>query len=196
MMGGCAPLETKVREEKESAWADYCGTNSGTEDRNDDQDKSRPMPLAYSQSPCQAQFEDLLKAFGISVSLSSEEKLKKLRALPDNELAAKILSMENHTFRAGTDDDFIPSNFLASIHDGSFTDLLSRHDIRVLLGEVADEEMLYRLVNPASSYSTTITQLNNYYPTNVTNSLLKIYPLPSSSVSKSEWRASWGLVLE
>jgi carboxylesterase type B len=146
------------------------------------------QPNSVISTSSQAQFEELLKAFGISVSLSSEEKLKKLRALPDSELAAKIPSMENHTFRAGTDDDFIPSNFLASIHDGSFTDLLSRHDIRVLLGEVADEEMLYRLINPASSYSTMITQLNNYYPTEVTNSLLKIYPLPSSSVSKSEWR--------
>lgn len=143
----------------------------------------------------QTQFDELLSAFDIPLSLNASNKLAALRAIPDNELASKILSLKRHTFRPSTDGEFIPPTFLKSIHDGSFTTLLAEHGVSVLLGEVTNEEMLYRLVNPATSLSTLEVQLNNYYPTAVTAALLASYPLPSTIAPEQEWAELYGRIL-
>lgn len=146
------------------------------------------QPKPTSSPEIQAQFDELLAAFEIPETLSASEKLHRLRAVPAELLANKINSLKLHTFRATTDGEFIPSTFLSSIHDGSFADLLRQHNVKIMLGEVSDEAMLYRYVHPASSYSTMVNGLQNYYPTAVTNALLKVYPIPGESAPSTEWR--------
>ncbi|KAL3418546.1 carboxylesterase-lipase family protein [Phlyctema vagabunda] len=149
----------------------------------------QPDPISSSAS--EEQFEDLCSRFSISSKLSDTDKIKALREVPDTKLADEILSLKKHTFRAGTDSEFISGSFLKSIYDGSFTSLLKKHNISIMLGEVANEEMLYRLVNPASSYETLISELNNYYPATMTEGLLNsgIYDIPArNEPSKDKWR--------
>jgi carboxylesterase type B len=146
----------------------------------------QPKP---SNSPeCQAQFDELLTAFNISSDLSSVDKLAALREIPDLQLVSKIQSMRSHTFRAATDNAFISSNFLSSISNGTLTEKLYDQNVSFLSGEVADEYMLYRLVNPPSSYDTLVAQLNNYYPAKVIKAVLGIYTLPSSDADAISWR--------
>lgn len=153
------------------------------------------QPKPTTSNECQTQFDELLSALNIPLSLPASEKLAALRAIPDNELVSKIPTLQHHTFRSGTDGEFIPPTFLKSIHDGSFTTLLAQHGVSILLGEVANEGMLYRLVNPATSLPTLEAQLNNYYSPVVTAALLKSYPLPSSSSSEQEWTELYGRIL-
>ncbi|KAE8452466.1 hypothetical protein EG329_000368 [Mollisiaceae sp. DMI_Dod_QoI] len=145
------------------------------------------QPKATTSPECQTQFDELLSVLDIPLSLPASEKLAALRSIPDHELVSKISILKLHTFRATTDGKFISPTFLQSIHDGSFTTLLAKHGVSILLGEVANEAMLYRLVNPATSFSTMELQLNNYYPPAVTSALVASYPLPLSSAPEEEW---------
>lgn len=152
------------------------------------------QPKSVTSSECQAQFDEVLSGFKIPLSLQAGEKLAALREIPEADLVSKITTLKHHTFRAVTDGDFIPSTFLRSIRDGSFATLLAKHGVSIFLGEVANEEMLYRLVNPATSLSTLKTQLNNYYPSHVTEALLGAYPIPSGSAPPEDWAEIYGRI--
>ncbi|RDW87508.1 carboxylic ester hydrolase-8 [Coleophoma crateriformis] len=148
------------------------------------------QPDAVDSEACADQFEDLCTRFDIDSSLSAEQKVERLRRVPYTELVEQILKLKKHTFRASTDGEFVPKTFLRDILDGTFTARLKKHGVSIMLGEVENEEMLYRLVNPASSYATMVQQLNNYYPAPVTDALLAsgIYEIPESGADKDEWR--------
>lgn len=146
------------------------------------------QPNRVDSADNEAQFEELAAQVGVENSLTMTEKLQALRQVSDTKLASAIQHLKHHTFRAGTDDDFISSKFLSGIHDGSFATLLHERNISIMLGEVANEEMMYRLVNPATSYDDMIVQLNNYYPEPVTQALVKIYPLPAFGAPTTAWR--------
>lgn len=145
----------------------------------------QPNPVISSDT--NSQFDELLSVLEISQLLSPQEKMDTLRNIPASSLIDAIGRLNQHTFRAGTDGDFIHSDFLSDIHSGIFGGILANRGIDVFLGEVADEATLYRLVNPASSYESLVVQLNNYYPKRVTEELLKVYPLPSADAGKEEW---------
>ena len=148
----------------------------------------QPKPICSEEA--EEQFDEMCSRFNIDAALAPAEKLSKLRAVPSRDIVDQILTLKTHTFRAGTDGAFIPSNFLSSIHSGAFAALLKDHGVKVMLGEVENEEMLYRLVNPAFSYDSLILQLNNYYPSSVAESLLSsgLYDIPNKDAKKEEWR--------
>ncbi|KIW91204.1 uncharacterized protein Z519_08100 [Cladophialophora bantiana CBS 173.52] len=134
------------------------------------------------------QFNDLCAIFGIPLSSSPREKLERLRQIPAKDLIASLAKMKMHTFRASTDNCFIPSTFLSSLHSGSFATRLAENDISIFLGEVCDEKELYKIVNPPSSYQGLVTQLANYYPAHVVKALLPLYSMPAStSTNAAEW---------
>ncbi|ETN45675.1 uncharacterized protein HMPREF1541_09508 [Cyphellophora europaea CBS 101466] len=146
------------------------------------------QPSPTNSTPLTTQFNELCTAHNIDPSLPSATKLAKLRDVPSSAFIASLSRLKAHTFRSSTDDAFIPSTFLSSLHNGQFTTQLARHNIRILLGEVRDELNLYRLVNPPSSYPGLLTQLANYYPRPVVDALLPHWPVPSKdSTDAQKW---------
>lgn len=145
------------------------------------------QPNHVKSSASESQVDELLSQCQISTAKSSKEKLDALRKVPAVELIKAVHRMKQHTFRAGTDDDFVDADFLANIYSGNFGKLLAGQGIDIMLGEVADEATLYRMVNPASSYDSLVVQLKNYYPEKVCAALIDHYTLPDKDASKDEW---------
>jgi len=139
------------------------------------------QPNATTSPALTGQFSDLCSVLNIPESATAGEKLSALRQIPSNDLIAALGKLKIHTFRASTDNAFIPPTFLSSLHSGTFTTLLAKHDISILFGEVRDEALLYKLVNPPSSYDSLLTQLVNYYPEPVVDALLPLYPVPDAN---------------
>lgn len=152
------------------------------------------QPNSVASTTITAQFDELCTAFSIAATLSAAEKMSRLRAINSTDLIDIIPKLKFHTFRACTDSFFIPSNFLQSIHSGAFTTLLAQHGVSIVLGEVGDEQLLYRLVNPPSDLPGLQTQLQNYYPVSVVDALVKHYPLPASGAPASDWQNIYGQI--
>ena len=127
------------------------------------------------------QFNDLCAIFSISPTSSPREKLDQLRKVSSQDLIAALSKMKMHTFRSSTDECFINSTFLSSLHSGTFTTRLAENNIAVFLGEVSDEKELYKIVNPPSTHQGLLTQLANYYPQHVVQALLSLYSIPAAT---------------
>ena len=136
------------------------------------------QPATTTSSQLTTQFNELCSVNGIATSLPASEKLARLRSVPGSDLIASLSRLKAHTFRPSTEDTFIPSTFLHSLHSGHFTTLLARNNISVLLGECAHEAELYKLVNPPSDYPSLLVQLANYYPKPVYESMLPHFDVP------------------
>ncbi|KPI36781.1 putative esterase/lipase [Cyphellophora attinorum] len=136
------------------------------------------QPASTTSTQLTTQFNELCTVNSISPTLPIREKLSRLRAIPAADLNASITRLKQHTFRSSTDDAFIPSTFLHSLHSGHFTTLLAKHNISVLLGECAHEAELYKLVNPPSDYPGLLVQLANYYPKPVYEAMLPHFNVP------------------
>ncbi|KAL9617259.1 MAG: hypothetical protein Q9160_007940 [Pyrenula sp. 1 TL-2023] len=152
------------------------------------------QPNHYDSTATTEQFTELLQHFKIPGSASADEKISLLRGVPAQDLVEAISTMTHHTFRACSDDSFIPSDFLGHIHNGMFASRLRDHKVSIMVGEVSDEALLYRLVNPPSSYEGLLMQLNNYYPSNVVESVLKMYNLPGGESPAKEWADIFGKI--
>lgn len=140
------------------------------------------QPNPTTSDALTAQYKDLLSVLNISSTATKpSEALAALREVPSNRIVDVIFKLKLHTARTSTDNDFVPSNFLKTIHDGSFTSRLAENQIRIVLGEVCDEALLYKLVNPPSTYAGLVRQMENYYPKAVVEKLLtlnEIYDIP------------------
>ncbi|KAJ8115904.1 hypothetical protein OPT61_g2552 [Boeremia exigua] len=133
-----------------------------------------------------AQLQNVLSTFGISDSLSPEERLDKLREVPASDLVKRIFDFDIHTFRGVTDEEMIPSDLISNIHSGAFAARFKERGMRILLGEAETEEVLYSLTNPppSSSSDDLLRGLNNYYALPVCESLLSLYTKEGSSADK------------
>ncbi|KAJ4034291.1 hypothetical protein NW756_014030 [Fusarium oxysporum] len=145
------------------------------------------QPNDVSSPALEAPVDELLTECGIPTGLSPQGKVDALRQIPSETLIQAVHRMKRHTFRAGTDGDFVNASFLADINSGEFGKLLANQGVDIMLGEVADEATLYRMVNPASDYDSLVVQLSNYYPEKVTKALLQYYTLPTTVADKDEW---------
>ncbi|KAH7129005.1 esterase/lipase [Dactylonectria macrodidyma] len=136
------------------------------------------QPSRTASEPLTDQFYELCSIFGVSSKEEPQEQLDKLRAVLFRDLINAIPKLQRHTFRATTDNDFIPATFLSSLLSGAFTTRLHDNGVSIMMGEVSDEKELYKLVNPPDSLSTLHIQLENYYPKIVCDALLPLYPVP------------------
>jgi carboxylesterase type B len=152
------------------------------------------QPNAYSADFNTTQFDELCSVLSVPVTLSSAEKIAHLRTFHSTDLVAAISKLGFHTFRACTEESFVPSRFLESIHDGSFTTHLASNGVQIMLGDVRDERLMYRLVNPPSDYATLKRQLENYYPGPVVQALLMHYDLPGEEAPAVEWQDIYGII--
>ena len=152
------------------------------------------QPNTYSSDFNTTQFDELCSVLSVPATLSPTEKISHLRTLHSTDLVAAISKLTFHTFRACTEESFVPSHFLESIHDGSFTAHLANNGVQVMLGDVRDERLMYRLVNPPSDYATLKRQLQNYYPGPVVQALLMHYDLPGEEAPAVEWQDIYGII--
>ncbi|KAH7875163.1 alpha/beta-hydrolase [Lentinula edodes] len=123
----------------------------------------------------QPQFDELLTAFAIPLSLSGSEKLECLRSKPALELVDKIMAFDNHTFRPIRDGHFFPMDLFARYLNGDFAAEFKRRGMSLLIGEVRDEETLYRQTNPPNDLDTLYKEVGNYYSPAVTRMMVDAY---------------------
>ena len=152
------------------------------------------QPNPYNSDFNTSQFDELCSVLSVPSTLSSAEKISRLRTVHSTDLIDAVTKLDLHTFRACTDDSFVPSSFLESIHDGTFTTRLAQNNVQIMLGDVGDEELLYRLVNPPSNYADLKMQLQNYYPGPVVQALLMHYDLPAEDATAVEWQDIYGII--
>lgn len=119
----------------------------------------------------QVQFDELLEKLGIDKSLGNSEKLRLLENLDAEFLVDQINLMQNHTYRAVTDDDFVSPDILKDIVSGHFGSLMKERGIDLLIGETSNEGAKYATFNSPKSIPDLKVQVLNFYPENVCETL-------------------------
>jgi carboxylesterase type B len=153
---------------------------------------AQPKTLAESQP----QFDELCSHFRIPETASGAEKLAKLRALDWQDLVGAIHSLKNHTFRPVTDDIFVQSGMVKYLRDGQFATDFKRRAMRMMIGEVLNEETLYATYNAPEhpDLEALRVQIGNYYAPATTDRIIEHYSLPRTD-DLSEWRAVFGSII-
>ncbi|KAL4882037.1 Alpha/Beta hydrolase protein [Aspergillus karnatakaensis] len=145
---------------------------------------------------CQPQFEELCSYFNIPSTASGAGQLQRLREIDAKDLCSAIMNLKHHTFRPVTDGVFIHPGIFEYYRDGSFSREFKRRNLRILIGEVLNEETLYAVTNgPDASLESLKTQISNYYSPSTTARLLQHYPLPTASTEKKDWEAVFGKIV-
>ncbi|KAL4871657.1 hypothetical protein BDV12DRAFT_17853 [Aspergillus spectabilis] len=144
---------------------------------------------------CQPQFDELCEYFNIPATSPGSEKLNRLREIKATDLCSAIMNLKHHTFRPVTDGVFIHPGIFNYHRVGSFAREFKRRNLRILIGEVLNEETLYAVTNgPDASLESLEAQISNYYSPSTTARLLQHYPLPSSNQNQ-DWEAVFGKIV-
>ncbi|KAK0120313.1 hypothetical protein ONS95_011719 [Cadophora gregata] len=152
---------------------------------------AQPRPLKETQP----QFEEVCDHFKISKDLSGAEKLSILRKIDANDLVAAIKDLENHTFRPITDEDFILSGMIEYQRSGEFAKEFKKRGMKLLIGEMLNEESLYSVYNPPEPNEESLRlQITNYYGPTTADRVLPWYKVPTSN-DKREWLALYGSII-
>ncbi|CEF84873.1 hypothetical protein FGSG_13166 [Fusarium graminearum PH-1] len=148
-----------------------------------------------SVQDCEEQFDELCEYFDIPQDLKGSEKLDRLRNISSDDLSSAIMELKNHTFRPVTDNLFIHSGIFDYYRDGSFAREFKKRGLKLLIGEVLDEDTLYAVTNPPDPNIESLhVQIANYYPPHVTDRLLKHYALPQTK-DKEAWQKIFGRIV-
>ncbi|GAB7349989.1 hypothetical protein MBLNU459_g0673t1 [Dothideomycetes sp. NU459] len=124
----------------------------------------------------QSQFDELLTALGIPLSLSGPEKLMRLRRTPAEHIVDVQNNMKQSEFRALSDGAFVDKTIIQSINDGTFAKRIQDRGIQILNGECRDEHYLYgSWRTPTSSYEAVFERLAADYPAAVVKKLMEYY---------------------
>ncbi|PYH91573.1 alpha/beta-hydrolase [Aspergillus ellipticus CBS 707.79] len=142
------------------------------------------------------QFEEVCGYFGIPEDISGEEKLEKLRGVPASDLVAALSHLKNHTFRPVTDDLFVFSGFAEYHTSGAFAEEFKRRGLKVLIGEVLNEETLYATYNSPeeANLEALKVQVGNYYAPETVERILTAYELPSTE-RVEDWTVLFGSII-
>jgi carboxylesterase type B len=157
-------------------------------------------PAVQPKSPAetQIQFDQLLAALNIPLTLSANEKLARLRALPPKQLLDAVQTIEVHQFRPTTDNGFILPNLFTSLDNGDFARKLLARNVRLILGECADEHFLYSVWFPpkANTLDALRTRLIADYPECVVDALISLhYPRNQLPPGCQNWTPdAWGRI--
>ncbi|KAL2833457.1 Alpha/Beta hydrolase protein [Aspergillus cavernicola] len=128
-------------------------------------------------SLAQTQFNQLLSALHIPISLSANDKITRLRHTPQSTLLHAAASLELHEFRPTTDNTFIPNNLFHTLDNGTFASKLIARNLPILLGECRDEHYLYGTWRPPSqnTFGYLRHRLLADYPRPIVDALMKTY---------------------
>ncbi|KAF1990236.1 alpha/beta-hydrolase [Aulographum hederae CBS 113979] len=150
----------------------------------------------HTLSERQAQFDELLSALSIPLSLSPSSKLSKLRSLSPKALVHASQKMTLHQFRATSGGAFIRRDLFALIQNGDFAAEMRRRNITLLTGECRDEHSLYGIwYPPLLSYLSLQTRLLADYPPSVCLAILSFYS-PTQQLPRGckDWRDAFGRI--
>ncbi|KAK3719224.1 hypothetical protein LTR37_004443 [Vermiconidia calcicola] len=145
----------------------------------------------------QKQFEELLGSLDISLSLSAEEKLEKLRATSVQDLVEVQEKLKISEFRATSDDAFVSKQLMASINSGDFARRMKARGIKFMNGECRDEHNLYQSWRtPSNSYDAVRTRLVGDYPETVVDKLMFHYCGKAKKLPPGvkDWPEIFGLI--
>lgn len=143
------------------------------------------------------QFEELCRAFDIDQTLAVVHKLERLRGIKGTDLADKLLTLQNHSFRPVTDGEFISPDQVRRAQNGSLASKFKERGFKLIIGEVENEETVYRGVNPARSRADFLPQLENYYSKATARALFDLRPFPqeANESDPEAWKDLFGLIL-
>ncbi|KUJ09786.1 alpha/beta-hydrolase [Mollisia scopiformis] len=153
---------------------------------------AQPKTIAESES----QFEEMCEYFKISSSLSGVEQVAELRKLSFKDLLHSISKLKNHTFRPITDNLFFHSGMVEYQNNGNFAADFKKRNMKLLIGEVLNEETLYATYNSPqeATLESLKRQISNYYAPATTERILKHYGWPESN-DLLEWKAHFGKII-
>lgn len=157
-------------------------------------------PAVQPKSPAetQLQFNQLLTALNIPLTTSSNKILATLRALPPKTLLNAAKSIQIHQFRPTTDGAFIHPTLFTTLDNGAFAAKLLTRNVRLILGECADERFLYSVWFPptANTLSALRTRLIADYPAHIVDALIALrYPDGTLPAGVKDWdNDEWGRV--
>jgi carboxylesterase type B len=148
-----------------------------------------------SLSEVEAQFDEVCEYFGVSSTLSTTAKLAELRKISSRDLIEALGQLQHHTFRPVTDGLFIHSGMVEYQRSAAFANEFRRRGLRILIGEVLNEETLYSIYNaPEPNLESLRLQLINYYGPATTSRLLRHYLLPETS-REEDWTTVFGIIV-
>lgn len=153
---------------------------------------AQPESVAESEE----QFEEVCDHFNIEAALSNKDKLARLRQTPAQDLVDALEHLKHHTFRPVTDDLFIQPGIVEYLTSGSFAKDLQRRGMKLLIGEVLNEETFYAEYNAPTwpSLSSLHEQLSNYYAPTTVDRILPHYDLPQND-DLGEWKRLYGTIV-
>ncbi|CCE82610.1 Piso0_002342 [Millerozyma farinosa CBS 7064] len=131
-----------------------------------------------SISETNVQFEELCDTLGVDTNLDAAGKLEALKGIDPKSLADVLPEMSLHTFRAVTDDDFVSASLIKDIQSGLYAKTLAAKKVRIIIGEVSNEPVMYSYLNTPIDLEALSLQLENYYPKAVVPTLLSLYLNP------------------
>ena len=143
----------------------------------------------------QKQFDEVLAALKIPLSLPADEKLRRLRAIPSQQLVEIQDGLKLSEFRALTDGAFIAPNLIANINSGDFARRMKKRAMTLMNGECRDEHNLYQSWRtPANSYDAVHTRLTADYPEAEVEKLMVHYCGKSHSLpaGAQDWQDLFG----
>ncbi|CAG8090844.1 unnamed protein product [Penicillium salamii] len=146
----------------------------------------------------QHQFDQLLAALDIPLSLPASEKIARLRVIPAKKLLDTAKTIEVHQFRPTTDGSFISPSLFQSLDNGEFARKLLSRNVRIIIGECADERFLYSTWFPplADTLSALRTRLIADYPEHIVDGVIAHY-YPTGQLPKDckNWvDDAWGRI--
>lgn len=150
----------------------------------------QPKPLAEIQS----QFDQLLVALKIPLTLAPSEKLTRLRRTPTRTLIDASLSTSFHQYRPWHDGRFIQDTLFLDIDSGDFARRMIARNIRLINGECRDEHFLYgKWYTPLNSLESLRRRLEADYPSKACDSLVRLYyPDGTLPDGVSDWQDAFG----
>ncbi|EED15239.1 carboxylesterase, putative [Talaromyces stipitatus ATCC 10500] len=144
----------------------------------------------------QKQFNHLLIALNIPLTLSSAKKLARLRNVPTTQLITTSIKTQYHQYRPWHDGKFVPSSLFPDIDNGEFARRMVERNIRLMNGECRDEHFLYGTwYTPNNSLGSLRRRLEADYPSAVCDALTNLY-YPDSNLPPGveNWQDAFGRI--
>ncbi|KAJ5498228.1 hypothetical protein N7453_007279 [Penicillium expansum] len=125
----------------------------------------------------QTQFNQLLTALDIPLTLSHSEKLTRLRSIPAKTLLEEAKTIPLHQFRPTTDNSFISESLFTTLDTGAFARSLLARNVRIIIGECRDERFLYSTWFPPTedTLSALRIRLIADYPEHIVDAVIPLY---------------------
>ena len=140
----------------------------------------------------QSHFDLLLDVLHISRKLDAKRKLEILRSLPYEALLEAVYQLPENSFRAVTDGVWVRHSLFDEIEDGRFAETMLRRGVKIMIGDLPDENNVYKMVQPPASYNGLVSRLSIEYPEFASRRLAKLYCPARALPSNTTWQDVFG----